>query len=199
MSNPITRMRVRNFRSLADVRVDTGPLNVLFGPNGSGKSSFLDTIWFVRDCATRSVELASSVRSHGIGLLFDGAAEGDRISVAVATDAAKYELVFGMSSGRIEPFAGGRLTSTRRSITLIDRAVGSDKASFYHANMQEQLPITLREPENLAWGGIWTSSRPLVKPMTLTDFFTMCISTTHALFGSISSSRRDRKPVMSHG
>jgi ABC-type cobalamin/Fe3+-siderophores transport system ATPase subunit len=134
------------------VTVDTGSLNVLFGPKASGKSSFLDTICFLRDCAIRTVELASSVRSHGIGILFDGAADGDRISIALATDSAEYELTFGMSSGRIEPFAGERLYSKRRKVELISRAVGSDKASFFHVNVREQLPVALREPEKLSMG-----------------------------------------------
>ena len=51
MSNRLARLGIRNFRSLTDVSIRTGALNVLFGPNGAGKSTFLDTIWFVRDCA----------------------------------------------------------------------------------------------------------------------------------------------------
>ena len=132
--------------------METGPVNVLFGPNGAGKSSFLDTLWFVRDCAIRSVELASSARSHGIGVLYDGANEGDPISIALSTGQAEYQLMFGLSSGRIEPFAGERLQSLTRNVTLIERTMGSDKASFYHANMRETVAVTLREPQKLSVG-----------------------------------------------
>jgi predicted ATPase len=153
MRNLITKVSVRNFRSLAEVAVETGPLNVLFGPNGAGKSSFLDTIWFVRDCAIRSVELASSSRSHGIGILYDGATEADPISVTMTTDRVEYELLFGLSSGRIEPFCGERFFSFVRNQTLIDRPVGSDKASFFHANFGQALhQVPLREPEKLSLG-----------------------------------------------
>ena len=76
MPTRLQSIHVRNYRSLADVTLDLEPVNVLFGPNGAGKSTLLDTIWFVRDCAIRSVALASSDRDHGIGLLFDGADEG---------------------------------------------------------------------------------------------------------------------------
>jgi predicted ATPase len=153
MSNRLLRLKVKNYRSLADVSVELHALNVLFGPNGAGKSTFLDTIWFVRDCAIRSVELASSARSHGIGILYDGAKEDeDWISISLATAAVEYELRFGLSSGRIEAFAGERLYSMRRNETLIDRSVGNDKASFYHAGMREPVTVTLREPQKLSIG-----------------------------------------------
>jgi predicted ATPase len=49
-SNPmITRVRAKNFRSLADVDVTLGPLTVLVGKNGAGKSAFIDVLRFVRD------------------------------------------------------------------------------------------------------------------------------------------------------
>lgn len=43
-------IRIQNYRSLADVSLDLGPINVLFGPSGAGKSSLLDAIGFFRDC-----------------------------------------------------------------------------------------------------------------------------------------------------
>jgi AAA15 family ATPase/GTPase len=60
MSNHLRSIQVRNYRSLADVPLGLRPINVLFGPNGAGKSSFLDVIWFVRDCAIRGVDQASA-------------------------------------------------------------------------------------------------------------------------------------------
>ncbi len=45
----ITRVWARNFRSIADVSVELGPLTVLVGPNASGKSTVLDIIRFIKD------------------------------------------------------------------------------------------------------------------------------------------------------
>jgi len=109
MPNKLTRLRITNFRSLADVTVDLKDLNVLFGSNGAGKSTFLDTVWFIRDCAINGVESASSARNHGIGALWEGADEDANISIAIETDTVDYEVLFGYSSGRIEPFVGERL------------------------------------------------------------------------------------------
>ncbi len=149
MSNQLTHLQIKNFRSLADVNIQINPLNIIFGPNGAGKTTLLDTIWFVRDCAIRGVDLASSERDRGIGLLWDGADEGENISIKIVTPSGEYEVSFGYSSGRIEPFAGEKLFSDRDN-KLIVRIIGSDKAQVYRTDQQELEFITLREPEKLA-------------------------------------------------
>ena len=35
----LTRLRIKNFRSITDQKIDIGPLTILYGPNASGKSS----------------------------------------------------------------------------------------------------------------------------------------------------------------
>jgi len=149
MSNQLTHLQIKNFRSLADVKIQINPLNIIFGPNGAGKTTLLDTIWFVRDCAIRGVDLASSERDHGIGLLWDGADEGENISIKIVTPSGEYEISFGYSSGRIEPFAGENLFSDLHN-QLIVRIIGSDKAQVYRTDLEELEFITLREPEKLA-------------------------------------------------
>ncbi|PYV23805.1 MAG: hypothetical protein DMG27_14625 [Acidobacteria bacterium] len=46
----ITRLQVRNFKSLRDVDLPLGPLNVLVGPNMGGKSNILDLLTFLFEC-----------------------------------------------------------------------------------------------------------------------------------------------------
>jgi predicted ATPase len=46
----VTRVRIKNYKSIADCDVTLGPLTVLLGLNASGKSNFLDALRFVRDC-----------------------------------------------------------------------------------------------------------------------------------------------------
>lgn len=43
----ITRLQVRNFKSLRDIDLELGLLNVLVGPNMSGKSNILDALHFL--------------------------------------------------------------------------------------------------------------------------------------------------------
>jgi predicted ATPase len=152
MSSPLVNLSTRNYRCLADLSLELRPINVFFGANGSGKSTILDTIWFFRDCAINGVEDASANRGHGIGLLWEGAGEGEPLSVALATDEVEYKLSFGLSTGRIEPFAGESLRSYSMNRELIQRPIGSDKASLYHHTIKQHVPVTLREPEKLTLG-----------------------------------------------
>ena len=146
----LTRMSVRNYRALADVQIALRPINVVFGPNGAGKSTLLDSMYFFRDCAIRGVEAASSGRDHGIGILWDGALEDERISVELANDNVSYALSFSLSAGRLDPFPGERLVSSSRAVPLIARTPGSDKAALFHAQIEQAPQISLREPDKLS-------------------------------------------------
>ena len=145
-------MSVRNYRALADVQIELHPINVVFGPNGAGKSTLLDSLYFFRDCAIRGVEVASSERGHGIGILWDGAGalEDERISIALANDDVSYELSFSLSAGRLDPYPRERLVSTSQAEPLIKRKRGSDKADLYNANIEQAVQVSLREPDKLS-------------------------------------------------
>ncbi len=157
----LVRLVVHNYRCLRDIDFAASNINVLFGPNGVGKSTFLDALWFVRECASRGPAEAASSRQHGIGLLRENAEPGDeRIHIGFGTRSADYQITFGYSSGRIEPFVGERLLSKTRKIALVNRITGSDKAELYHEQMQQTLPIKLRDPEKLALSNYLLFSEP---------------------------------------
>lgn len=48
----ISRVKLRNYKSIAQCDVALGPLAILVGPNGSGKSNFLDALALVGECMT---------------------------------------------------------------------------------------------------------------------------------------------------
>jgi predicted ATPase len=53
----ISRVRLKNYKSIAECDVRLGPLTILVGPNGSGKSNFLDALAFLsRAVATTPAE-----------------------------------------------------------------------------------------------------------------------------------------------
>lgn len=54
----ITRVVIRNYRSIAACDVSLAPLTFLVGANGSGKSNFLDAIRFVADSLRTSLDHA---------------------------------------------------------------------------------------------------------------------------------------------
>ena len=62
----ITKLRVKNFRSIRDIELHLSPLTVLVGPNASGKSNLMDVLRFLSDAIRRDLSRALSSR-HGIG------------------------------------------------------------------------------------------------------------------------------------
>ncbi len=135
---------------MEDVDLELRPINVFFGQNAAGKSSFLDAIWFLRDCAIRGVEDASGDRDHGIGLLWDGEGGANTFSIELETASALYKTRFGMTAGRIDPHAGEILVARPSERTLIQRLSGQTKADFYHQELAQTVTVELREPTKMA-------------------------------------------------
>lgn len=54
----LTRVRLRNYRSIAGCDVALEPLTILVGPNGSGKSNFLDALRLTADSLRGSLDHA---------------------------------------------------------------------------------------------------------------------------------------------
>jgi predicted ATPase len=59
----LTRVRIKNYRSIAECDVTLSPLTVLVGPNGSGKSNFLDALRLLSDAVATTPYQA--VDTHG--------------------------------------------------------------------------------------------------------------------------------------
>ena len=59
-SQLLTRVRLRNYKSIAACDVSPAPLSFLVGPNGSGKSNFLDALRFVAEAGECRAFLAGS-------------------------------------------------------------------------------------------------------------------------------------------
>lgn len=58
----ITRVILRNYRSIGQCDVALGPLTYLVGANGAGKSNFLDALHLVSDALTSSLDQALNLR-----------------------------------------------------------------------------------------------------------------------------------------
>ena len=70
----LTRLRLKNWRSLRDVVIDDlTPITVFIGANSAGKSNILDALYFLRDCSQRGVVRAVQERGgmhkiHTLGM-----------------------------------------------------------------------------------------------------------------------------------
>ncbi len=62
-SRLLTRVALRNYRSIAACDLHLGPLSIFVGPNGSGKSNFLDALRFVSEALRYSLDHA--LRNRG--------------------------------------------------------------------------------------------------------------------------------------
>ncbi|MEV4835468.1 AAA family ATPase [Nonomuraea sp. NPDC049486] len=72
----VTRVRVRDFRSIATCDVRLEPLTILAGFNASGKSNFLDALRFVRDALVLSPSRAVAERGSLDSLLHRNTSTG---------------------------------------------------------------------------------------------------------------------------
>jgi predicted ATPase len=71
----ITRVRLKNYKSIAECDVRLGPLQFLVGPNGSGKSNSLDAFRLISDGLSRTFADAVSERG-GTGSILNCSAVG---------------------------------------------------------------------------------------------------------------------------
>ena len=83
-------IRAQNFRSLKDISVDLGPLNVLVGPNQAGKSNFLDLIEFVGDSARFDLAGALEMRGGIDRVRFRGATDSGSVVIDVDANVTRF-------------------------------------------------------------------------------------------------------------
>ena len=72
----LTRVRIRNYKSIKACDVTLGSLAFLVGPNGSGKSNFLDALRFVADMLNTDIYSALRTRGGTWGVFRQGGEQG---------------------------------------------------------------------------------------------------------------------------
>lgn len=99
----LTRLRVKNFRSIADIDIPLSPLTVLVGPNGSGKSNVVDALRFVRDVFARGLDQAVMDR-EGMSVIQRWGTEGEGITIGVTMEWSikENDLKFTDEQGRLQ-------------------------------------------------------------------------------------------------
>ncbi|MGI4873054.1 MAG: AAA family ATPase [Janthinobacterium lividum] len=68
----LTHLRVKGFRSIADLDIAIRPLNVLIGANGAGKSNFINLFRFVREIVDERLQLYTGLRGGADRILHYG-------------------------------------------------------------------------------------------------------------------------------
>ena len=78
----ITRLIVKNYRSLADIDLELAPLTVLVGRNGTGKGNIVDVLRFVRDALAHGLDSAIMDR-HGMNAIRRWSPDGTAYDVSI--------------------------------------------------------------------------------------------------------------------
>ncbi|MGA3039756.1 MAG: AAA family ATPase [Bryobacteraceae bacterium] len=122
----ITRVRARNFKSLRDVDISLGLLNVLVGPNMGGKSNVLDLFRFLYQCwfpqaATFGPGNALTQRQGIDEVLWKGS-QGQPLSIGIEMEPACSGRVFAYEL-EIVGGAGGYFTIQKETLNLREGGV----------------------------------------------------------------------------
>jgi len=132
----LTKLKVKNYKSLADFEVDLHHFNVLIGPNNSGKSNILDCLTFLSDIAKIRVPDAFGKRGGYDHVVFGGKVDEEmRIIVTEFEKTVKREYSVAFRDGRL---AEEKLTVTEGGevMTLIK---GSGGSGHYFDEKEEKL------------------------------------------------------------
>lgn len=85
----LTRLEVRGFRSLREVRLDLGELNVLIGPNGAGKSNLLAVLRMIALMRTGSLRRYVGEQGGASSLLHYGPSFTRELNLRLTFDASE--------------------------------------------------------------------------------------------------------------
>lgn len=129
----LTDFAVRNYRSVRDVWLKLGPVNVIVGPNGAGKSNLYRAMYLM--ASTASGDFARSLADEGgmqsaiwAGKYLSG--ESLRLHLSITVDNLRYDLACGKDPRRIaDPrnLSFFRFDPDIKTETVIDLSGGKHK------------------------------------------------------------------------
>ncbi len=123
----LTRLRVRNYKSIALADVQLRALTILVGRNGSGKSNFLDALHLMSDGLQDSLSLAVTKRGGINEIRRRGIGEQDKISFRLEIAFPDRSLAIYVLEISSDPWAGGGI---RREDLAILSESGSTLAYY---------------------------------------------------------------------
>ena len=96
----IQYIRIQNFRSVRDIALELGPLNIVFGPNGCGKSNIYNAIHLLTAAADGKLSGFISEEGGLENMMWSGERSPvdrhpRRLQIACRTDSFDYELQIG--------------------------------------------------------------------------------------------------------
>ena len=87
----IDKLTIKGFKTLQDVELELGKLNVLIGPNGAGKSNFVSYFRMLREMADESFQIWVAKRGGASRILTFGANQTTQLSSRIEIGDSFYE------------------------------------------------------------------------------------------------------------
>ncbi len=128
----ITRVALKNYKSIAACDVELRPLTFLVGPNGAGKSNFLDSLRFVADALNLSLDHA--IRNRGGTDDIHCRSGGRPKHFSIRLDFTLPEGSTGHYAFRIGDFSRGRYKVQREECVLRSTQQPTQEDYFYVKN-----------------------------------------------------------------
>lgn len=163
----LKRIKIKNFRSVNEAKIDLAPLTLFYGPNGSGKSSILYAPLIFKNIIlnpNQAVDTFFNVFVANFGgfeqvvYLHD---QNKKIEIEITyTDNSGKDIIYGVSIGKKE----GNFWLTKQKEVDLTLAITFP----YPGNAKTQQTIKLNNTEfNIIWNGITTnlSAQPQTKEM----------------------------------
>ncbi|MBS0263439.1 MAG: AAA family ATPase, partial [Planctomycetes bacterium] len=159
----LTALTIQGYRSLRDVRLPLGPLNVITGPNGAGKSNLYRVLWLLsRICEG---DFAQSLAREGglISALWAGprtSTKPHRLVLGFQTDSYAYELSCGFPppipgepslfcyDAQIKDEAIWHGARRKPSTLMLERGIGHTRVRDVEGNRVDY-PLALSENESV--------------------------------------------------
>jgi len=120
----ITKITVKNYRSIADLTIQMPKLTVLVGKNGSGKSNFVDVLRFVSEALQFGLDSAVKNRG-GIGRIRRWSSKGRPfdvlISLHLVINDIESEYTFTLGGGKRNEYGIKRELYRHNSLIIFER------------------------------------------------------------------------------
>lgn len=137
----VTRVVIRNYRSIAHCDVRLGSLTFLVGPNGSGKGNLLDAFGFVSESLRNSIEAALDRRGGFYGVCRSDGTETGEFGITLECNIGHLTAHYSFTVGLVEH----RAEISSETCRVLERELSSNM-HFYHLEHGKVISSNIKHP-----------------------------------------------------
>ncbi len=94
--NMLKRIEIKGFKSIREMDLELGPINVLIGANGAGKSNFISLFEMLNAMITGSLQLYIGLHGYADSLLYSGSRTTSEIKIKMTLKKGKGSFIYEM-------------------------------------------------------------------------------------------------------